>query len=130
MNEFISVIKQYAVFSGRARRKEYWMFYLIYMVIYLALFAISFAAAYAGSTTIAGIIGGLNIIFALAMFLPGLGVTVRRLHDTGRSGWMFLIALIPLVGAILLLIWNVSDSQPGNNAYGANPKGVNAPAAA
>lgn len=117
MNYYIECFKKYAEFSGRARRKEYWMFVLFNFLIGLA---INLILSLIGLPNIALIVGGLYNLVAL---LPGLGVLVRRLHDTGRSGWWFLISLIPLVGIVVLLIFACCDSQPGNNAYGPNPKG-------
>jgi len=114
MNYFIDVVKKYAVFDGRARRKEYWMFILFYALIYVALFVVEM---------LVGSPGILVLIFALGMLLPGLGVTIRRLHDTSRSGWWFLIAFVPVVGGIVLLVFMCLDSTPGANAYGPNPKG-------
>jgi uncharacterized membrane protein YhaH (DUF805 family) len=113
MNWYLEVLKKYAVFSGRARRKEYWLFFLINFIIAIVLGIIE------GMVGSPGIVG---IIYSLAVLLPGIGVTVRRLHDTGRTGWWILIAFIPLIGAIVLLVFMVLDSQPGDNEYGPNPK--------
>ncbi len=113
MNWFIKVLKQYADFNGRARRKEYWMFILFYIIFSMVATAIDAALGTWG--TIAG-------IFGLAMLIPSLAVGVRRLHDIGKSGWMLLVVLIPLIGAIWLIILLVTDSTPGSNEYGANPK--------
>jgi uncharacterized membrane protein YhaH (DUF805 family) len=114
MNWYLDIIKhKYATFSGRARRKEYWMFFLINILIAIAL---AIVEAILG---LPGILGGL---YALALLIPGIAVTVRRLHDTGRTGWWILIALVPVIGFIILLVFMVLDSQPGDNAYGPNPK--------
>lgn len=113
MNWYLDVLKKYAEFSGRARRKEYWMFFLFYFLIAIAIGIIE-AIIHTG--------GVLGAIYALAMLIPGLAVTVRRLHDTGRSGWWILIGLIPVIGTIVLLVFMVLDSQPGDNEYGPNPK--------
>ncbi len=118
MNWFLEALKKYAVFSGRARRKEYWFFVLFYLIIYIVLLLID--SAVLGSEGI----GLLATLFSLAMLLPALGVAVRRLHDTGRSGWWILIGFIPLIGVIVLLVFYLQDSQPGDNEYGPNPKGV------
>lgn len=112
MNWYLEVLKKYAVFSGRARRMEYWMFALFNAIIYVVLGVIE---------ALAGIPSGLSAIYLLAVVTPGLAVTVRRLHDSGRSGWWFLIALVPLVN-LLMLAFMVTDSQPGTNKYGPNPK--------
>ena len=114
MNWYLDAIRnKYATFDGRARRTEYWMFFLFYFLIALA---IGFVEAFIH-------LGGiLSILFVLGMLVPSLAVTVRRLHDTTRSGWWILIALIPAVGTIILLIFMVLDSTPGDNEYGPNPK--------
>ena len=117
MDYYKKVLTDYGVFSGRARRKEYWMF-----VLYNALIsaAISIVAGMLFRESIRDVVSGLYTLFAL---IPCLAVAIRRLHDTGRSGWWMLLALIPILGAIVLLIFMVLDSQPGPNKYGANPKG-------
>lgn len=109
---YLEVLKKYAVFTGRARRREYWMFFLVNFIVGLVLAVI-------GRVLDLEI---LQYLYSLAVLLPGLGVAVRRLHDTGRSGWWLLIALVPLIGAIVLLVFLVSDSQPDTNQYGPNPK--------
>ena len=112
MNWWLKCIKNYVTFEGRARRKEYWMFYL---------FNVLFAA-------IAGFLDGifgltlLSIIYPLITFIPGLSVSIRRLHDVGKSGWMYLIILIPVIGAIWLLVLLCTDGQSGSNQWGDNPK--------
>ena len=123
MSWYITVLKKYAVFSGRARRKEYWMFVLFNIIFSFALglidgIALSCLGIDTGSTKF----GILGTIYSLAIFVPALAVAVRRLHDTNRSGWWLLIGLIPFIGAIILIIFFVMDSQPGDNQYGPNPK--------
>ena len=110
-----SVLSQYANFNGRARRSEYWYYVLAYAIISAVLNAL---AQYSSIFTV------LSGIFGLALICPTLAVAVRRLHDIGKSGWYYLFALIPLVGAIILLVWFVKDSEPGDNVYGPNPKGI------
>jgi uncharacterized membrane protein YhaH (DUF805 family) len=118
MNWYLEVLKKYAVFSGRARRKEYWMFALFNFIIFLVLeIVLGMAGAIIGSDL--NIIG---LLYTLAVILPSLSVGVRRLHDIGRSGWWLLIAFVPLIGAIVLLLFHVKDSTPGENEYGENPK--------
>ena len=124
MNWYLKVLKQYADFNGRARRKEYWMF---------ALFNMIFGGIAMGLDNILGIgfgeigiYGPLYILYTLAVFIPALAVVVRRLHDVGKSGWMMLIALIPLIGAIWLLVLMLTDSNFGENEYGVNPKEITA----
>lgn len=113
MNWYLDVLKKYAVFNGRARRKEYWMFVLFNLIIALVLGLIE------------RLVGGPGILanlYSLAVLIPGLAVAFRRLHDTNRSGWWILIGLIPLVGFIILIVFMAQDSQPGDNQYGPNPK--------
>ena len=113
MNWYIEVLKKYAVFSGRARRKEYWMFVLFYIIFGIILGIIE------GIIGISGILTGL---YCLALLIPSIAVSVRRLHDIGRTGWWVLICLVPIVGSIVLLIFMLLDSQPGDNQYGPFPK--------
>ena len=113
MDWYLEVLRKYAVFNGRARRREYWMFWLINLVIEAVLGMVD---------TFLGTLGLLGAIYALLIFIPGLAVTVRRLHDTNRSGWWILIGLVPLIGWIFLLIFMIQDSTPGENTYGPNPK--------
>ncbi|QNE76185.1 DUF805 domain-containing protein [Streptomyces finlayi] len=112
MNWYLDVLKNYAGFSGRARRKEYWMFVLFNCLAALVLVGIGFVI----ETQIP------YIIYILAVLVPALAVMVRRLHDTGRSGWWMLISFVPLVGGIMLLVFLASDGKPEANAYGENPK--------
>lgn len=125
MNWYLKVMRQYTDFNGRARRQEYWMFFL-----FNALFAIVAMLL----DNVLGIAfgeigyGPLYMIYGLITLIPGLAVLVRRLHDVGKSGWMFLVVLIPIVGAIWLLVLLVTDSKPGENEYGPNPKEVPAEA--
>ena len=113
MNWYLEVLKKYAVFSGRARRKEYWMFLLFNIVIALVL---GFVEGLANGP------GIVSMLYSLAVLIPSIAVSVRRLHDTDRSGWWLLIALIPLIGTIVLIVFFVQDSKPGENQYGPNPK--------
>ena len=113
MKYFIEVLKKYAEFKGRARRKEYWMFYLFYFI---------FAIAAAVLEVTLGIYPVISIVYSLVLSLPYLAVTVRRLHDTNRSGWWILIVFVPIIGAIVLLVFTLQDSDVGENWYGKNPK--------
>ena len=120
MNWYLKVMKQYADFNGRARRTEYWM-YALFNVIFLFVAAVL--------DNLLGLkfnpeipYGYIYMIYALATFIPGLAVSVRRLHDVDKSGWFYLIVLIPLVGAIWLLILFCTEGTPGRNQYGFNPK--------
>lgn len=123
MNWYLQALKKYAVFSGRARRKEYWYFVLFNLVVSMALAIID---GMTGSVSALTGMGTLSGIYTIIVLIPGIAVTVRRLHDTDRTGWWLFIALIPLVGAIVLLVFMVLDSDPNSNEYGANPKGASA----
>ncbi|UIX31812.1 DUF805 domain-containing protein [Streptomyces sp. GQFP] len=114
MNYFLDVLKKYAVFSGRARRKEYWMFVLFSVIISIAL------------TIVDSFIGFpiLSAVFSLGLLVPSLAVCVRRLHDTGRSAWWLLFGFVPLVGSITLLVFTCLDGEAGENKYGHSPKAV------
>ena len=119
MNWYLEVLKKYAVFSGRARRKEYWFFVLFNIIISIVLAVIDGVTGSFSPEAGMGLLGG---IYTLALLIRGIAVSVRRLHDTERSGWWLLIALVPLIGAIVLLVFMVQDSKPGQNQYGPNPK--------
>lgn len=123
MNWYIQVLKKYAVFTGRARRKEYWFFVLINILI---VFFLAFIDNTLGTFRAESGIGLFSGIYSLAVFLPGLGVSIRRLHDSNRSGWWMLVSFIPLIGFIVLFIFMLLGGTPGDNQYGANPKGVKA----
>lgn len=118
MYYFLEVLRKYAVFSGRARRKEYWYFTLVSMLI---SFGLSYIEGWLGvfPETEYGV---LSLIYLLIVIIPTTAVGVRRLHDVGRRGWWYLLNLIPFVGTIIVLIFLVQDSQPGDNQYGPNPK--------
>jgi uncharacterized membrane protein YhaH (DUF805 family) len=120
MKWFLKVLRQYADFSGRARRKEYWMFVLFYCIFLIAVIFID--AFISEIMDLRKPVTACSLTFALAMILPALAVVVRRLHDTGRSGWWILINLIPFVGTIWLLVLLMQDSQYDDNEYGENPK--------
>ena len=120
MHWYIDGLKQYAIFSGRARRKEYWFFQLFNCLFVGALLVVDAMTGMKGKASL-GLLSGL---FVLATLLPSLGVWVRRLHDTNRSGWWTLIGFIPLVGPLIMLVFTLQDSEPGANQYGPNPKAV------
>lgn len=119
MNYFIYCLKNYATFTGRARRSEYWFF-----VLFNAVFSVSAVV----SDSILGFddelagYGPLSILYSLATLVPSLAVGVRRLHDVGKSGWYFLILLIPIAGWIWFLVLMVTESHSDENQYGPNPK--------
>ncbi len=115
MNWYLGCWKKFAVFSGRARRQEFWMFALFNFLASIALAIVD---------GILGTNGGLGAIYSLAALIPGLAVSARRLHDTDHSGWWILINLIPMIGCIIYLVFLCSDSKPGENRFGPNPKGL------
>jgi uncharacterized membrane protein YhaH (DUF805 family) len=123
MNWYLDVLKKYAVFNGRARRKEYWMFFLFNVIISIVLLIVD---GIIGTSAVPGALGLLGGLYALALLIPGIAVAVRRLHDTGRSGWWILIGLVPFVGGIILIVFLVQDGTPGDNQFGSNPKMVTA----
>ncbi len=112
MNWYLKVLKQYAILSGRAGRKEFWMFVLINLVFSIAA---SVLDRIMGTW---GIVGG---IYALLVLIPALAVAVRRLHDIGKSGWRLLVGFIPIIGAIWLIVLWASEGQPDSNQYGEKP---------
>ena len=115
-----ALTKKYATFEGRARRSEYWYFVLFYFLAIVVLAIVDVTVGTYNEEVGVGLLSGL---FGLATIVPSLAVMVRRLHDTDRSGWWVLINLVPLVGAVVLLVFTVLDSQPGANRFGPNPKG-------
>ncbi len=121
MNWYLKVVKEhYADFKGRARRKEYWMFTL-FNIIFLGV-AVVLDTLLGLSFTELVPYGWIYVIYVLAVFIPGIAVVVRRLHDIGKSGWFYFIALIPIIGAIWLLVLLCTDSESGANKWGENPK--------
>lgn len=119
MNWYLEVLKKYAVFEGRAGRKEYWFFILFNILISMALGYVDWLTGNINPETGLGILSG---IYALGVMIPGMAVSVRRLHDTGRSGWWLLITFVPVIGAIVFLYFMVLDSNPEINEYGPSPK--------
>jgi len=121
MDWFLLALKKYAVFSGRARRKEFWFFTLIYSILALVFYIPGIA--FIKSNPVLGLAFiAIELLIVLAFAIPSLAVAVRRLHDTGKSGWLVLINIVPIIGAIVLLVFYCSNSQPGENQYGPNPK--------
>lgn len=121
MNWYLKVLKEYVNFKGRARRKEYWMFILVNFIISLILTVVDNLLIHSLGFPTLGAYGILTMIYMLGVLLPNLGVLVRRLHDVGKSGYWFFIAFIPLVGAIILLIFLCTPSQKGENKWGPSP---------
>jgi len=126
MNWYLEALKKYATFTGRARRKEFWFFTL---GNFLAVLGLGVVDGLMGNFDPQYEIGPLSGLYLLAVLVPSIAVTVRRLHDTDRSGWWILLGLIPIVGGLVLLYFEVLDSQPGTNRFGPNPKGAESRAA-
>jgi uncharacterized membrane protein YhaH (DUF805 family) len=118
MDRFVDGLKQYAVFRGRARRPAYWWFFVIYLLISVVLAVVDAIIGQYDSATGVGLLSGL---FGLATLLPAWGLTVRRLHDTDRSGWWLLVTLLPVLGAIVMLVFAASAGTRGDNRYGPDP---------
>jgi uncharacterized membrane protein YhaH (DUF805 family) len=118
MDWYMAVLRQYANFTGRSRRKEYWFFALFNLIIAFVLAAIDYKSGLYSAGSSFGLLSGL---YSLAVLLPSLGVSIRRLHDTDRTGWWLVIGLVPLLGFIVLLIFFVSPGTQGVNRYGADP---------
>jgi uncharacterized membrane protein YhaH (DUF805 family) len=116
---YLEALKKYAVFSGRARRMEYWYFVLFNVIV---AFVLALIDALLGTTTGVSSFGLLSGLYSLAVLIPTLAVLVRRLHDIDRTGWWILINLIPLVGTIVLLVFALMPGTPGSNQYGPDPK--------
>ena len=112
MNWYLDVLKKYAVFDGRARRMEFWMFALFNCIVAVVLSIIEYMLG----------IFGLSALYSLAVLLPSIGVSIRRLHDTDRSGWWLLICLVPVIGIIVLLVFYFMEGTSGDNRFGADPK--------
>lgn len=112
MEYFTAALQQYMNFEGRNTRTQYWMFILFYTIFYVVCMVID------------GVLGTMfiGLLFSLALLVPSIAAATRRLHDTGRSGWWQLIALIPLLGAIVLIVFLAQDTSHGDNEYGPNPK--------
>ena len=119
MNWYVIPFKKFADFSGRAQRSEYWYFFLFNFLISAGLTLIDFALGTGDPSSGLGLFSG---IFSLAILIPSISVGVRRLHDIDRSGWWMLLALIPVIGAIILIVFFALDSQPDTNRFGSNPK--------
>jgi hypothetical protein len=129
MNWMLLPYRRYFDFAGRSRRKEYWSFALFYVLVYLALSVLFGSNEVVRTPTGFGygsrLIGGAGLVgslFALLTFVPSLAVSVRRLHDQDRSGWLMLLGLIPLLGGFALLVLMCLEGTRGTNRYGADPK--------
>lgn len=121
MKYYLSVMTNYAEFNGRARRKEFWMFVLFNIIItFIAMILDSLLGTTNPTLVVAG--GYLELIVAVIHFVPGLAVTVRRLHDINKSGWFMCVIFIPLAGFIWLLVMECTNGTKGDNEYGPDPK--------
>jgi uncharacterized membrane protein YhaH (DUF805 family) len=122
VNYWLTAFKKYADFNGRARRSEYWYYTLMNIILMVGLQILITICAVNNAGIVSAIFGILYLIYALGTLIPSLAVGVRRLHDIGKSGWMMLVGLIPLAGGIWLIVLMATDSAPGENEYGPNPK--------
>lgn len=110
-----AVFSKYVTFSGRARRAEYWWYTLFIVIVSIVLVGVDLALFGSNYTF------GIADVWSLATLLPSLAVSVRRLHDTDRSGWWLLLILIPLIGAIILIVWQATKGTDGSNRFGEDP---------
>ncbi|PPU42086.1 DUF805 domain-containing protein [Xanthomonas arboricola] len=120
-------LKRYADFNGRSRRREYWMFMLLQAIVLLVLgslfgIAVALMGGENGPGALAWLVVAVMVIVVLALIVPSIAVTVRRLHDQGKSGWFYLISLVPYVGGFIVLVFMCLEGTPGPNEYGENPK--------
>jgi len=114
-----AVLNKYAVFTGRSRRSEYWWWALALFIVDIVIGLLFDASRGLGYV--------LYFVFVFGLLIPNIAVSVRRLHDTGRTGWWLLIGFIPIVGAIILIVFLATDSTPGDNRYGPSPKAMAGP---
>jgi len=122
MKWYLKVIRDnYAIFNGRARRQEYWMFVLFNFLFAIGIVMIS--GTLAGMTDVPAFIG-LYFIYIIAIIIPSLAVAVRRLHDINKSGWFYLVGLIPIIGGIWLIVLLATEGDRGPNQYGPDSKNV------
>jgi uncharacterized membrane protein YhaH (DUF805 family) len=125
MSWYLEVLRKYAQFSGRARRKEYWFFALFNVLVAVAITLLSIGVVLltvGRGDTASTLIFIPVILYWFAILVPAIAVTVRRLHDTGRSGWWYFVAFVPFVGGFILLIFTLMEGTPGPNMYGSSPK--------
>lgn len=121
MDYMLMPLHRYADFQGRSQRKEYWMFFLFVIIGYVVAALLDSMLGMSG--LIGGIYGPLLTLFGLAMIIPGLAVQVRRFHDQDKSGWLVLLALIPIIGGIAVVVFMCLDGTHGPNRFGPDPKG-------
>ena len=121
-----TVFGKYATFSGRARRKEYWYWNIfVVLITYLIYIPLSLYGSYNDDAFATSLTLIITFIICVGTIVPSIAVSVRRLHDIGKSGWWYFISFIPGIGGIILFVFTLMDSQPGANKYGENPKGIN-----
>lgn len=120
MIPYFEAIKKYGVFRGRARPWEYLGFWIVNLLVFIGIFMLGMTITGGDDGIVALLLG----FYYLAVLVPGVAVTVRRLHDRGRSGWWYLLFFIPIIGQLVILYWLVSDGQPGSNRYGPNPSDI------
>ncbi|ODU67818.1 MAG: hypothetical protein ABT11_18865 [Novosphingobium sp. SCN 66-18] len=132
MNWYLAVLKKYAVFNGRARRKEYWMFALLFLIVYAVIFSLMLGGGLSftpGEASTPGPLlwlgGALLGLFVLGSFIPALAVQVRRFHDQDKSGWFVLLNFVPYVGGIIVLVFMCIEGTRGPNRFGPDPKNPN-----
>ncbi|HEL4115753.1 TPA: DUF805 domain-containing protein [Stenotrophomonas maltophilia] len=118
MHKMMVPLTRYAQFTGRAGRSEFWWFQLFIMIISIPLYLLSFYAGYSGSQRLALVVTGLVVVMWLAFVLPSIAATIRRLHDTDRSGWWLLLGFVPFV-SLVLLVFLLLPGTPGGNRFGA-----------
>jgi uncharacterized membrane protein YhaH (DUF805 family) len=126
MNWYLAALKKYAVFAGRARRKEFWIFLLVNTLVAVALAMVDINTGTFDEDVGLGLLSGL---YAVVMLLPSIAVTVRRLHDTDRSGWWYLLVFVPVIGGLVILVFMLLDGTPGSNRFGPSPKAESGPVA-
>lgn len=124
MSSMFLPLKRYADFQGRSGRKEYWMFLLFQIMVSIAVNLVSFIGASMDSSLVAGLAAVVAGVFGLAMFIPGIAVSVRRMHDIDKSGWQLLWSFVPLVGLIILIIFMAKQGTTGPNRFGPAPATV------
>ncbi|MDX3936663.1 DUF805 domain-containing protein [Stenotrophomonas sp.] len=121
MSSMLLPLKRYADFDGRSTRREYWMFFLFQFMVSIVINVVSLIGASMDSGFVAGLAAVVGVGFALAMLVPGIAVSIRRLHDIDKSGWQLLWGLVPIAGAIIILVFMVTPSTNGSNRFGPAP---------